>query len=84
MDSIYVNAFHIAAGFYDMKIDFSRIEPVLDENGNVISSERIHQQRITIPVALAKELGQKLNEVVANYEETFGEIRDLSVSNEKQ
>ena len=75
MDSTYVSAFQILSGFYDFKIEFSTIEPLLDENGEVIKDERILKHRITMPPALTKELAQKLTKMVEGYEARFGEIK---------
>lgn len=75
MDSIYCTAFNILSSFYDVKIEFATIEPLTDKDGNVIDSERTPQQRVTLPIALAKELAKKLSESVSQYEASFGEVR---------
>ena len=84
MDSLYCTAFHIVGSFYDVEIELSKVEPVLDETGNVTGNQRIPKQRITLPVPLAKELAQKLSETLENYEKTFGEIHLPPVQIEKE
>lgn len=75
MNSIYSTAFHIVGSFNDMQIEFARIEPIIEDNGNVVGHERVVQQRVTLPLSLAKDLAQKLNQMIAGYEESFGDIR---------
>lgn len=81
MDSIYCAAFNILSSFYDVKIEFATIEPITDEMGTIVGSNRTPQQRVTLPISLAKELAQKLSESVNEYEEKFGEVRLFPVEN---
>ncbi len=77
MESSYINEFRILSSFYDIKIEFSSIEPVLDQNGDVVGQERSAQNRITMPIALAKEFSQKINAAIEAYEKEYGEIRQV-------
>ena len=75
MDSIYSNAFQIAQSYFDFQIEFAKIEPLFDGEGNITGSERNSLQRVNLPRCIAKELAEKMNEAIKNYEERFGEIQ---------
>lgn len=75
MDNIYSTAFQIVGSVYDVQIQFDAIVPQLDGNGNVVGDSKAPLQRVILPVPIAKELAQKLNEAIENYEKVFGEIR---------
>lgn len=75
MDNIYSTAFQIVGSVYDVQIQFDAIMPQLDGKGNVIGDEKVPLKRVTLPVPVAKDLAQKLNEAIENYEKVFGEIR---------
>ena len=77
MDVTYVSAFQIFTSVYDVKIDFSTREPVVDENGNIIKDEVILKDRIAMSPTLAKELIAKLSDMVETYEERFGSIPEV-------
>ena len=83
MNSFYADGFSIYAGLTDAKIDFNTVNPVADENGNIVGEQRIIGQRIALSLPLAKELAQKLNEIIASYEEQFGPVLDLGEAREK-
>lgn len=75
MDGIYSNAFQIAGSYFDVQIEFAKIEPIFDGTGNITGSERNSLQRVNLPLCIAKDLAEKLTEVITNFEENFGEIK---------
>lgn len=77
MDVTYVSAFQIFTSIYDVKIDFSTREPVVDEEGNIIKDDIILKDRIAMSPALAKELIVKLSDMLETYEERFGAIPEI-------
>lgn len=78
MDSIYVGAFNILTGACDMKIDFYKTEPVVNEDGNVIGEERSEARRITMNLPLAKQFAQTITELIEHYEANMAPIIELS------
>ena len=83
METTYAGAFQIFSNAYDIKIDFSSVEPQVDENGDVVRDVKVLKSRIAMSPTLAKELSQILPDVVKNYEEKFGVIPDLSNTSEE-
>lgn len=83
MEGTYASTFQIYHSLYDVKIDFSTREPQVDENGNVVGETHVLKSRMTLSPALAKELAQVLSTVVADYEEKFGCIPDVSHNSDK-
>ena len=75
MNSIYSNAFQIAASCFDVQVEFGLVEPILDGSGNVTGAERHSLQCVNLPVGIAKDLAIKLTEAISNYESAFGEIK---------
>lgn len=75
MDGIYSNAFQIAESYFDVQIEFAKIEPVFDGQGNITGSERNSLQRVNLPLCIAKDLANKLTAAIKDYEDTFGEIK---------
>ena len=83
MESIYVGAFQIFSNAYDFKIDFSSVEPVIDENGNIIKEEKIVKCRVAMSPTMARELAQKLSGMADEYEKRFGKVPDLTQNNKE-
>lgn len=83
MSSIYVDGFSIIAGLVDTKIDLLSINPVIDEKGSIVGEQRTIEQRVVLSLPLAKELAEKLNEMVSIYEAQFGPLMDLKAAREK-
>lgn len=83
MNSIYVDGFSIITGLVDAKLDLLTINPVIDENGNIVNEQREIAQRVVMALPLAKELVEKLGEAIATYESTFGTIMDLKEARAK-
>ena len=77
MDCNYASAFSVLSSLYDIKIDFAAVEPELDENGDVAKEHRVNKQRITMAPALAKDLAEKLSDIVASYENRYGKIPEV-------
>ena len=83
MSSIYADGFSIMTGLTDTKIDFLAINPVTNEKGEVIGEQRTPEQRIILSLPLAKELAEKLSEMIVMYEAQFGTVLDLKAAREK-
>jgi len=83
MESTYVSAFQIFNNIYDMKIDFSTVEPVTNDNGEVTGNLRAMKSRIAMSPALAKELACVLGQVVSDYEKQFGVIPEIKLNGEE-
>lgn len=77
MDCNYASAFSVLSSLYDIKIDFAAVEPELDDNGDVTKEHRVNKQRITMSPALAKDLAEKLSDIVASYESRYGKIPEV-------
>lgn len=77
MDGTYVSAFQIFTSIYDVKLDFSTREPIVDELGNIINDEKVLKNRIVMSPTLAKELIVKLSDMLETYEERFGAIPEI-------
>lgn len=77
MEKIYADAFGIIGGLSDIKIDFVTVDLMLDADGKPIGETRNIEQRVTMPMPLAKDFAKKLTEAVEHYENTFGPVLDL-------
>lgn len=77
MECNYVSEFYVLSSLHDIKIGFAAVEPELDDSGNVVSENKVNNQRITMSPALAKDLAEKLNRVVVEYEKCYGKIPEV-------
>ena len=64
MNAIYIDGFSLIGGLTDIKVDLQTSTPMLDENNNVVGEERALAQRSTLSMRMAKELAEKLTEMV--------------------
>lgn len=75
--SKYSNSVSIVVSQMDVKLIFSATEPVLNEQGTVISEEREEIARIALSMPLAKRFNQILTASITNYEKQNGAIIEL-------
>lgn len=78
MNNLYADGFTVAVGLVDTKIDFLTLNLEKDETGGIIEEKMIPETRITMSLALAKELAIQMGEIVRQYEDKFGPIPDLN------
>lgn len=83
MESTYVSAFQVFNNIYDIKIDFSTLEPVTDDNGEVVGTTKTVKNRVAMSPALAKELINILGNAVEDYENKFGAIPAVKIDEEE-
>lgn len=77
VNAIYIDGFSLIGGLTDIKVDLQTSTPMLDENNNVVGEERALAQRITLSMPMAKELAEKLAEMVSVYEQHVGPVMRL-------
>ena len=83
MESTYVSAFQVFNNLYDIKIDFSILEPVTDENGEIVGTTKTVKNRVAMSPALAKELINILGSAITDYENKFGTIPEVKIGEEE-
>lgn len=83
MNALYIDGFGLIGGLVDIKIDLQVTSPIVDEKRNVVGENREVAQRITLSMPMAKELAEKLTQMVSTYEQRVGPILSLEEIRER-